>query len=145
VFDAWLAEGKRRLSNHREKSLKCSTETMTLRPFGAEADDGIPLFPQKTPRRKRVSFMPFDYLPTLPYCGIVYGYLAKDLLLGEMGMLGYVKEVQRKEIRQGLACVKQSRYVLGSNMGDESQRVIFWSTRLKRQAKKYNESICRSD
>ena len=43
-------------------------------------------------------------LPTYHTAALSTDNLAK--IFGEMGMLGYVKGVQRKEIRQGIACVK---------------------------------------
>merc|ERR1712130_800924 len=43
--------------------------------------------------------------------------LAKDYF-GAMGMLAYVKGVQRKEIRVGLDCVKHQD-MAGSNIGDD--------------------------
>jgi isocitrate lyase len=44
-------------------------------------------------------------LPTYHTAALSTDNLAKEYF-GEAGMLGYVKGVQRKEIRQGIACVK---------------------------------------
>jgi hypothetical protein len=43
--------------------------------------------------------------------------LAKEYF-GDQGMLGYVKNVQRQEIRQGIACVKHQN-MSGSDIGDD--------------------------
>jgi isocitrate lyase len=62
----------------------------------------------------------FHHLITLPTYhttalhmnNLTEGYFGKD------GMLSYVKEVQRQEIRKGVACVKHQR-MAGSDLGDD--------------------------
>jgi isocitrate lyase len=49
---------------------------------------------------------------------------------GDMGMLSYVKGVQRKEIRQGVACVKHQR-MAGSDLGDDHKTFFSGSNALK--------------
>ena len=55
--------------------------------------------------------------------------LAKEYF-GEAGMLGYVAGVQRKEIRQGIACVKHQN-MAGSDMGDDHKEYFSGDAALK--------------
>jgi isocitrate lyase len=45
-------------------------------------------------------------------------------------MLGYVKEVQRKEIREGIACVKHQN-MAGSDIGDDHKGYFAGEAALK--------------
>lgn len=49
---------------------------------------------------------------------------------GEDGMLAYVKEVQRKEIRKGVSCVKHQR-MAGSDLGDDHKTFFAGDNALK--------------
>jgi len=49
---------------------------------------------------------------------------------GEMGMLAYVKGVQRQEIRKGVSCVKHQR-MAGSNLGDDHKTFFSGDKALK--------------
>ncbi|HEX2795389.1 MAG TPA: isocitrate lyase, partial [Croceicoccus sp.] len=49
---------------------------------------------------------------------------------GEEGMLGYVKNVQREEIRQGIACVKHQN-MSGSDVGDDHKEYFAGEAALK--------------
>ena len=49
---------------------------------------------------------------------------------GEAGMLGYVKNVQRQEIRQGIACVKHQN-MAGSDIGDDHKEYFAGEAALK--------------
>ncbi|WP_299157350.1 isocitrate lyase [uncultured Tenacibaculum sp.] len=49
---------------------------------------------------------------------------------GEEGMLSYVKEVQRKEIRKGVSCVKHQR-MAGSDLGDDHKTFFAGDKALK--------------
>ena len=74
----------------------------------------------------------FHHLITLPTYhttalstdNLAQGYFGKE------GMLAYVKGVQRKEIRQGLACVKHQD-MAGSNMGDDHKEYFSGDAALK--------------
>ena len=46
-------------------------------------------------------------------------------------MLGYVKNVQRQEIRQGIACVKHQNMAIGSDMGDDHKEYFAGDAALK--------------
>jgi isocitrate lyase len=49
---------------------------------------------------------------------------------GEQGMLGYVKAVQRQEIRQGVACVRHQN-MAGSDIGDDHKEYFAGAAALK--------------
>ena len=53
------------------------------------------------------------------------------MYFGSEGMLGYVKNVQRQEIRQGIACVKHQNMALGSDMGDDHKEYFAGDAALK--------------
>jgi len=55
-------------------------------------------------------------LPTYHTAALSTDNLAKEYF-GDLGMLSYVKAVQRKEIREGIACVKHQNMSV-SDMGD---------------------------
>merc|ERR1712063_150391 len=54
-------------------------------------------------------------LPTYHTAALSTDNLAKEYF-GEQAMLGYIKNVQREEIRQGIACVKHQN-MAGSDVG----------------------------
>ena len=72
-------------------------------------------------------------LPTYHTAALSTDNLAKKYF-GEMGMLGYVKGVQRKEIRQGIACVKHQN-MAGSDMGDDHKEYFAGEAALKASGK----------
>ncbi len=49
---------------------------------------------------------------------------------GKEGMLAYVKDVQRQEIRKGVSCVKHQR-MAGSNLGDDHKTLFAGEKALK--------------
>ena len=57
-------------------------------------------------------------------------------------MLAYVAGVQRKEIRQGIACVKHQT-MAGSDIGDDHKEIFSGDNALKAHddAKKHNEPV----
>jgi isocitrate lyase len=68
-------------------------------------------------------------LPTYHTAALSTDNLAKEYF-GEQGMLGYVKGVQRKEIRQGIACVKHQN-MAGSDIGDDHKEYFAGEAALK--------------
>ncbi len=68
-------------------------------------------------------------LPTYHTTALSTDNLAQGYF-GEEGMLAYVKGVQRKEIREGLACVKHQD-MAGSNMGDDHKEYFSGDAALK--------------
>ena len=72
-------------------------------------------------------------LPTYHTAALSTDNLAKEYF-GTEGMLGYVVNVQRKEIRQGIACVKHQN-MSGSDMGDEHKEYFAGDAALKAAGK----------
>ncbi|WP_154222920.1 isocitrate lyase [Marinicella rhabdoformis] len=68
-------------------------------------------------------------LPTYHTTALSTDQLAKGYF-GEEGMLAYVKGVQRREIREGLACVKHQD-MAGSNIGDDHKEYFSGAAALK--------------
>lgn len=113
VFDAWSAEGKDVSSYDRAKLMSVDYDDSEL---SAEADERIRTF-QKDSSREAGIFHHLITLPTYHTAALSTDNLAKEYF-GDQGMLGYVAGVQRKEIRQGIACVKHQN-MAGSDMGDD--------------------------
>lgn len=84
--------------------------------LAAEADRKIQAFQRDAAQRAGI----FHHLITLPTYHTAA--LSTDLLsegyFGELGMLAYVRDVQRREIRRDLAAVKHQD-LAGSNIGDD--------------------------
>jgi isocitrate lyase len=68
-------------------------------------------------------------LPTYHTAALSTDNLAKEYF-GSEGMLGYVSGVQRKEIRQGIACVKHQN-MSGSDLGDDHKEYFAGEAALK--------------
>ena len=68
-------------------------------------------------------------LPTYHTTALHMNDLTKGYF-GEEGMLAYVKDVQRQEIRKGVACVKHQR-MAGSNLGDDHKTFFAGEKALK--------------
>jgi isocitrate lyase len=125
VFDAWGAEGKDVTSYDRANLMSASYDETEL---GIEADNRIRNFQRDSARRAGI-FHHLITLPTYHTAALSTDNLAKDYF-GEMGMLGYVAGVQRKEIRQGIACVKHQN-MSGSDIGDEHKEYFAGEAALK--------------
>ena len=72
-------------------------------------------------------------LPTYHTAALSTDNLAKEYF-GDQGMLGYVAGVQRKEIRQSIACVKHQN-MAGSDMGDDHKEYFAGEAALKASGK----------
>lgn len=129
VFDAWLEEGKDVSEYQREKLMSQDYDGSAL---SEEADERIRSF-QKDAAAQAGIFHHLITLPTYHTAALSTDNLAKDYF-GELGMLGYVREVQRKEIRQGLACVKHQD-MSGSNIGDDHKEYFSGEQALKASGK----------
>ena len=68
-------------------------------------------------------------LPTYHTAALSTDNLAKEYF-GDAGMLGYVLGVQRKEIREGIACVKHQN-MSGSDIGDDHKEYFAGDAALK--------------
>ncbi|MDJ0614491.1 MAG: isocitrate lyase [Rhizobiaceae bacterium] len=113
VFDAWSEEGKDVSAYDRTKLMSVDYDDSEL---AAEADERIRTF-QADGSRECGIFHHLITLPTYHTAALSTDNLAKEYF-GDQGMLGYVAGVQRKEIRQGIACVKHQN-MAGSDMGDD--------------------------
>ncbi len=96
------------------------------------ADDKIRTFQADSARGAGI-FHHLITLPTYHTAALSTDNLAKEYF-GEQGMLGYVAGVQRKEIRQGIACVKHQN-MAGSDMGDDHKEYFSGDAALKASGK----------
>ena len=125
VFDAWKAAGKDVSAYDREKLMSVDYDDTDL---AAEADDKIRTFQRDAAKRAGI-FHHLITLPTYHTAALSTDNLAKEYF-GEAGMLGYVAGVQRKEIRQGIACVKHQN-MSGSDIGDDHKEYFAGEAALK--------------
>ena len=93
-----------------------------------EADDKIRTF-QADAAKEAGIFHHLITLPTYHTAALSTDNLAKEYF-GDQGMLGYVANVQRKEIREGIACVKHQN-MSGSDMGDDHKEYFAGDAALK--------------
>ncbi|BEV46574.1 isocitrate lyase [Afipia carboxidovorans] len=125
VFDEWKAAGKDVSKYNRAELMKAEYDDT---PLAIEADQLIRTFQADSAKRAGV----FHHLITLPTYhteALTMNNLAKDYFGGQ-GMLGYVKHVQRQEIRQGIACVKHQN-MAGSDIGDDHKEYFAGDAALK--------------
>ncbi|NQY02075.1 MAG: isocitrate lyase [Halieaceae bacterium] len=125
VFDAWTEAGKD-VSGYDRANLM--SEDYDASDLAAEADEKIRTF-QADAAREAGIFHHLITLPTYHTAALSTDNLAKEYF-GEQGMLGYVAGVQRKEIRQGIACVKHQN-MAGSDMGDDHKEYFAGDAALK--------------
>ena len=125
VFDAWLAEGRDLSAYDRARLMSADYDATEL---GAEADERIRTFQRDAAARAGI-FHHLITLPTYHTAALSTDNLAKEYF-GEAGMLGYVKGVQRQEIRQGIACVKHQN-MSGSDIGDDHKEYFAGEAALK--------------
>jgi isocitrate lyase len=93
-----------------------------------EADEKIRTFQRDAALRAGI-FHHLITLPTYHTAALSTDNLAKEYF-GDQGMLGYVANVQRKEIRQGIACVKHQN-MAGSDIGDDHKDYFAGEAALK--------------
>jgi isocitrate lyase len=96
--------------------------------LGKEADEQIRTF-QADAAKEAGIFHHLITLPTYHTTALSTDNLAKEYF-GDKGMLGYVENVQRKEIREGIACVKHQN-MAGSDMGDDHKEYFAGEAALK--------------
>ena len=129
VFDKWETEGKDLSAYERSELMNESYDATEL---SLEADNKIKTF-QADAAKEAGIFHHLITLPTYHTAALSTDNLAKDYF-GEEGMLGYVAGVQRKEIRQGIACVKHQN-MAGSDMGDDHKEYFAGEAALKASGK----------
>ena len=125
VFDAWEAEGKDVSAYDRAKLMSVDYDET---PLAAEADNRIRSFQADGSKRAGI-FHHLITLPTYHTAALSTDNLAKRYF-GEEAMLGYVKNVQREEIRQSIACVKHQN-MAGSDIGDDHKEYFAGDAALK--------------
>ena len=129
VFDAWQQEGKD-LTQYKKHDLM--DEKYDSTELAIEADEKIRTF-QADAAKEAGIFHHLITLPTYHTAALSTDNLAKAYF-GDDGMLGYVKNVQRQEIRQGIACVKHQN-MAGSDMGDDHKEYFAGEAALKAAGK----------
>ena len=125
VYDAWKEAGKDLGEYDRDRLMSVDYDGTDL---AQEADERIRTF-QKDAAREAGIFHHLITLPTYHTAALSTDNLAKRYF-GEEGMLGYVKQVQREEIRQGIACVKHQN-MAGSDIGDDHKEYFAGEAALK--------------
>ena len=125
VFDAWETEG-RDLSNYERANLMAASYDESE--LAQAADDRVRSF-QRDAAREAGVFHHLITLPTYHTAALSTDNLAKGYF-GDEGMLAYVAGVQRREIREQLACVKHQD-MAGSNMGDDHKSYFSGEAALK--------------
>ena len=125
VFDSMSDEGKDVSSYNRDDLMNENYDTSDL---AIEADNKIRTF-QADAAREAGIFHHLITLPTYHTAALSTDNLAKEYF-GDNGMLGYVAGVQRKEIREGIACVKHQN-MSGSDMGDDHKEYFAGDAALK--------------
>ncbi len=129
VFDAMKAEGADVSRYERSQLMSAEYDDSEL---AREADERIRTF-QADAAREAGIFHHLITLPTYHTAALSTDNLAKEYF-GEQGMLGYVAGVQRKEIRQGIACVKHQN-MSGSDLGDDHKEYFSGEAALKASGK----------
>jgi len=125
VYDAWAKAGKDVSAYDREKLMSVDYDATAL---AIEADEKIRTFQADAAKRAGI-FHHLITLPTYHTAALSTDNLAREYF-GDQGMLGYVKNVQRQEIRQGVACVKHQN-MSGSDIGDDHKEYFAGEAALK--------------
>ena len=125
VFEEWIQVGKD-VSAYDKARLMSADYDAT--PLAIEADNLIRTFQADAAAHAGI-FHHLITLPTYHTAALSTDSLAKDYF-GDQGMLGYVKKVQREEIRQGVACVKHQN-MSGSDIGDDHKEYFAGEAALK--------------
>lgn len=129
VFDAWEKDGKDVSAYDRARLMSVDYDGTEL---GDEADNQIRTFQSDSAKRAGI-FHHLITLPTYHTAALSTDNLAKEYF-GDEAMLGYVKGVQRAEIRQGIACVKHQN-MSGSDIGDDHKEYFAGEAALKAAGK----------
>ena len=129
VFDSMNKSGKDLSEYEREDLMNEKYDDTEL---AIEADNKIRSF-QADASKEAGIFHHLITLPTYHTAALSTDNLAKEYF-GSEGMLGYVANVQRKEIREGIACVKHQN-MSGSDMGDDHKEYFAGEAALKAAGK----------
>ena len=125
VYDEMLALGKDMSAYNKNNLMDVAYDGSELSKL---ADEKIRTFQIDGAREAGI----FHHLITLPTYHTTALHM-NDLTegyFGEEGMLAYVREVQRQEIRKGVSCVKHQR-MAGSDLGDDHKTFFAGDNALK--------------
>ena len=125
AYEEMLAEGENMTAYDRNKLMDEEYDNTEL---CFRADEKIKTFQIDGAKDAGI----FHHLITLPTYHTTALHM-NDLTegyFGEEGMLAYVKDVQRQEIRKGVSCVKHQR-MAGSNLGDDHKTFFAGEKALK--------------
>ncbi|CAN5308494.1 isocitrate lyase [soil metagenome] len=125
VFDLWSGQGQDVSAYDRARLMSIDYDGT---PLADAADEQIRTFQSDSAKRAGI-FHHLITLPTYHTAALSTDNLAREYF-GEQGMLGYVKNVQREEIRQGIACVKHQN-MSGSDIGDDHKEYFAGEAALK--------------
>jgi isocitrate lyase len=126
VYDTWAAEGKNVVAEYdRAKLMSIDYDAS---PLAIEADERIRTFQADAAMRAGI-FHHLITLPTYHTAALSADNLSKEYF-GSQGMLGYVLNVQRQELRQGIACVRHQN-MAGSDIGDDHKEYFAGEAALK--------------
>ncbi|RZM13412.1 MAG: isocitrate lyase, partial [Sphingomonas sp.] len=125
AYDAWSKEGRDVSAYDRARLMSVDYDDSEL---AVEADERIRTFQRDSAARAGI-FHHLITLPTYHTAALSTDNLAREYF-GDAGMLGYVKGVQRKEIREGIACVKHQN-MSGSDIGDDHKEYFAGEAALK--------------
>ena len=129
IFDIMKGEGKDVSAYNRAALMNVDYDATEL---AIAADEKIRTFQADSAREAGI-FHHLITLPTYHTAALSTDNLAKEYF-GDQGMLGYVAGVQRKEIRQGIACVKHQN-MAGSDLGDDHKDYFSGEAALKASGK----------
>jgi len=129
VYDAMKAAGKDVSAYERGALMSTEYDQTELAKL---ADEKVRTF-QADASREAGIFHHLITLPTYHTAALSTDNLAREYF-GDQGMLGYVAGVQRKEIRQGIACVKHQN-MSGSDIGDDHKEYFSGEAALKAAGK----------
>ncbi|MCP3716601.1 isocitrate lyase [Paraburkholderia sp. CNPSo 3281] len=129
AYDAMKAAGKDVSAYDRAQLMSVEYDETEL---AKAADEKIRTF-QADASRDAGIFHHLITLPTYHTAALSTDNLAREYF-GDQGMLGYVAGVQRKEIRQGIACVKHQN-MSGSDIGDDHKEYFSGEAALKAAGK----------
>jgi isocitrate lyase len=125
VYDSMKAAGLDVADYDRAKLMSIDYDGTEL---GEQADKLIRTFQSDSAKRAGI-FHHLITLPTYHTAALSTDTLAKEYF-GAAGMLGYVSGVQRKEIREGIACVRHQN-MSGSDIGDDHKEYFAGEAALK--------------
>ena len=126
VFDDWTNSGQNVVAEYDRGRLMSVDYDGTQ--LAIEADRRIQTFQADAAKRAGI-FHHLITLPTYHTTALSVDNLSREYF-GAQGMLGYVKQVQRAEIRQGIACVRHQN-MAGSDIGDDHKEYFAGEAALK--------------